>query len=142
MLLDDGTNRWYDKTIQLIVFANGRAGLYAEHALIDATVISRILTDALTQISGTIDEPTAPPATPPQKLNFALDAKDQKMITSAVSYYSDFIGQHHVHTLEFDTYGSSQIKKLGFSPDAFVQMSIQYAYRKVSGHFGATYDSV
>lgn len=50
LLLDDGTNRWYDKTIQLIVFANGRAGLYAEHALIDATVISRLLTDALQEI--------------------------------------------------------------------------------------------
>jgi len=47
LLLDDATNRWYDKTIQIIAFANGRAGIYAEHALIDATVISRILTDAL-----------------------------------------------------------------------------------------------
>jgi hypothetical protein len=42
----------------------------------------------------------------------------------------------------FDTYGSSDIKKMKFSPDAFVQMSIQYAYRKMSGHFGATYESV
>ena len=39
-------------------------------------------------------------------------------------------------------YASTEIKKLGFSPDAFVQMSIQYAYRKMSGHFGATYESV
>lgn len=64
------------------------------------------------------------------------------MVESAVKYYADFIGQHHVDTLEFDTFGSSEIKKLGFSPDAFVQMSIQYAYRKMSGHFGATYESV
>ena len=27
---------------------------------------------------------------------------------------------------------------MGFSPDAFVQMTIQYAYRKMTGHFGAT----
>lgn len=64
------------------------------------------------------------------------------MISSAVSYYAEFIAQHHVDTLVFDTFGSSEIKKLGFSPDAFVQMSIQYAYRKMSGHYGATYESV
>jgi carnitine O-acetyltransferase len=82
------------------------------------------LTDALTQIEGTVDEPSDPPSSPPTKLNFNLDAKDQSMITSAVQFYSDFIGQHHVHTLEFETFGSTEIKKLGFSPDAFVQMSI------------------
>ena len=47
LLLDEGTNRWFDKTLQFIVFKNGRAGLIAEHALIDATVVSRVLTDAL-----------------------------------------------------------------------------------------------
>lgn len=64
------------------------------------------------------------------------------MITEASNYYKDFTGQHHVHTLEFTSFGASEIKKLGFSPDAFVQMSIQYAYRKMSGHYGATYESV
>lgn len=47
LLLCNGTNRWFDKTLQLVVFANGRAGLIAEHALIDATVVSRVLTDAI-----------------------------------------------------------------------------------------------
>lgn len=50
MILDDGTNRWYDKTLQIVVFKSGKAGLYAEHSLIDATVVSRILTDALAKI--------------------------------------------------------------------------------------------
>ena len=64
------------------------------------------------------------------------------MVTDASKFYNDFIGKHHLHTLEFTTFAASEIKKLGFSPDAFVQMSIQYAYRKMSGHFGATYESV
>lgn len=56
MILDDGANRWYDKTLQLIVFANGRAGLYAEHALIDGSVITRVLTDSIGPIEGPVDE--------------------------------------------------------------------------------------
>ena len=35
LLHGNGYNRWYDKTLQLIVFANGEAGMLNEHTLID-----------------------------------------------------------------------------------------------------------
>jgi carnitine O-acetyltransferase len=57
-------------------------------------------------------------------------------------FYENFIAQHHIQTNVFQDYGANAIKKMGFSPDAFVQMTIQYAYRKMTGHFGATYESV
>tara|TARA_B110000285_G_scaffold231703_1_gene301017 strand:- start:550 stop:702 length:153 start_codon:yes stop_codon:yes gene_type:complete len=50
------------------------------------------LTDALTKIEGSVDEPSETPASPPTKLNFNLDAKDKSMVTSAVNFYADFIG--------------------------------------------------
>ena len=50
MILDDGSNRWYDKTLQIIIFKSGKAGLYAEHSLVDATVVSRVLSDTLAKI--------------------------------------------------------------------------------------------
>jgi carnitine O-acetyltransferase len=81
LLLDDASNRWYDKTVQLIVFENGRAGLYAEHALIDATVISRLLTDALTLITGPPDEVSEAPSTSPQRITFDLDSTVDKYIS-------------------------------------------------------------
>jgi carnitine O-acetyltransferase len=124
LLLDDGTNRWYDKTIQLIVFANGRAGLYAEHALIDATVISRLLTDAMTEITvpneGDAEYEINKQHVLPSKLEFEYDSKLDSMIVEAQGFYKNFIGQHHVHTEVFSNWGSSAIKKMGFSPDAFV----------------------
>jgi hypothetical protein len=87
LLLDDGTNRWYDKTIQLIVFANGRAGLYAEHALIDATVISRLLTDAMTEITvpneGDAEYEINKQHVLPSKLDFEYDSKLDSMIVEA-----------------------------------------------------------
>ena len=33
----DGRNRWFDKTLQFIVFDNAKAGFLGEHALMDAT---------------------------------------------------------------------------------------------------------
>ena len=92
MILDDGSNRWYDKTIQLIVYKNGRAGLYAEHSLIDGSVITRVLTDSIAPIKGPVEEPKAPPKSLPKKLNFELYLKDEKIINEAVKYYEDFIG--------------------------------------------------
>ena len=50
MILDDGSNRWYDKTLQIVIFKSGKAGVYAENSLIDATVVSRVLSDALAKI--------------------------------------------------------------------------------------------
>ena len=32
----DGTNRWCDKSFNLIIFPNGKAGLHAEHSWADA----------------------------------------------------------------------------------------------------------
>lgn len=38
----DGKNRWYDKTMQFIVFENGKAGFLGEHAMMDATPLFRM----------------------------------------------------------------------------------------------------
>ena len=34
----DACNRWYDKTIELVIFANGKAGLMGEHSQFDGQV--------------------------------------------------------------------------------------------------------
>ena len=56
--------------------------------------------------------------------------------------YNEFVSQHLHNTYTHKDFGSTKIKEMGFSPDAFVQMAIQLAYKRMSGHFGATYESV
>ena len=141
LLLCDGNNRWFDKTLQLIVFENGRAGFIGEHSLIDATVVSRILTEALGQMAQA-EEIQEQAISLPKKLAFNIDSQMGQSIAEAQTYFNNFIGDHHVHTEEFTDFGANEIKKMKFSPDAFVQMCIQYAYRKMTGHYGATYESV
>lgn len=34
-----GENRWFDKVVQISVFENGKAGLLAEHAMMDGTIM-------------------------------------------------------------------------------------------------------
>ena len=40
---ENGSNRWFDKPLSIIVASNGRAGANCEHSLIDASVVSNIL---------------------------------------------------------------------------------------------------
>jgi Choline/Carnitine o-acyltransferase len=61
---DGGPNRWYDKSLSLIVFPDGRAGLNVEHCELDGTTVTDFLDAAL---GGPPADPpaTAAPAPPP-----------------------------------------------------------------------------
>src|SRR5689334_16710690 len=48
----DANNRFYDKMIQLVVFANGRAGLNVEHSPIDAPPLGRMVDMSLELLRG------------------------------------------------------------------------------------------
>lgn len=43
----NGTNRWFDKSITMVVYANGKMGLNAEHAWADAPVVAHVLEVAM-----------------------------------------------------------------------------------------------
>jgi len=49
--------------------------------------------------------------------------------------------EHEMEYVRFRGFGSSAIKKWGFSPDAFVQMAIQLAYYRGTKTFAATYEA-
>lgn len=50
LLTGVGSNRWFDKSIQLIVSANGQAGLLGEHAMMDGMPVVQ-LADRLTKLT-------------------------------------------------------------------------------------------
>ena len=50
------------------------------------------------------------------------------------------MAQHDLQVLAFFGYGKDGIKKMGFSPDAFVQMAIQLAYFKMHGKLNQEID--
>lgn len=42
-LTGDANNRWFDKVLQIVVFANGRASLIGEHSPLDAAPVSEMV---------------------------------------------------------------------------------------------------
>lgn len=146
LLHGDSANRWYDKALSLIVFADGTAGINVERSAQDPATIQDFL--------GTLTVPPAedPPPAPPgggqdggpavQPVHFVLD---DKLAAAAAAAAEDFAA-HASRTLSvlvpFDDFGTETARRLGASPDAFVQLACQLAHSRARGKVGTTRESV
>ncbi|KAF9131851.1 Carnitine O-acetyltransferase mitochondrial [Mortierella sp. 14UC] len=148
----DGASRWFDKCFQLIVFANGRAGMNGEHSKMDATPTSRLCrylideaqaralpdfrnldAEDLYEIASALDKPLP--------LKFVSSTALSKAIENAHVYFKKTVDAHEMVPTEFKGYGKGLIKTFKMSPDAYVQMALQLAYYRKHGEFVATYES-
>ncbi|KAF9438342.1 Carnitine O-acetyltransferase mitochondrial [Entomortierella beljakovae] len=148
----DGASRWFDKCFQLIVFANGRAGMNGEHSKMDATPTSRLCrflideaqardlpdfrnlnAEDLYECASALDKP--------QPLNFVTSNALDNAISGAHAYFKATVDSHEMVPTEFKDYGKGLIKAFKMSPDAYVQMALQLAYYRMHGELVGTYES-
>ncbi len=134
----NGRNRFYDKCIQLIVFENGKAGLLAEHSMLDGMAMTVYADYILTGLCDrTID--LGPMNDPPPKtvtslvtpVMFQITRSTLRNIARAENVFDATVANHEVHVESFFGYGNGLIKTFQCSPDAYVQMAIQLAVRYV-----------
>ncbi|MFG2832558.1 choline/carnitine O-acyltransferase [Streptomyces sp. NPDC048434] len=145
LLHGDRGNRWFDKAVSLIVFADGRAGINVEHCELDGTTILSF-TDAL--LSATAEEHSRRSGARSQGLPslepvvFELDDALRDRVRSAAEAFAAYGESTATRTVSFDDFGSNTAKALGSSPDAFVQLAYQLAHQRAKGRLGATYESI
>ena len=164
LILDKGiqvgtcTNRWYDK-LQIIITQNGKAGINFEHTGVDGHTVLRfvsdIYTDSILSFAHQINQ-NSPNLwnddtkvtkhtnesliTIPRKLEWDLTPDLSLALRFAETRLSDLINQNEFKHLEFKNYGSSTIKNMKFSPDAFLQMAFQATYYALYGKVECTYE--
>ncbi|RDI67167.1 choline/carnitine O-acyltransferase [Nocardia pseudobrasiliensis] len=145
LLHGDSANRWFDKAVSFVVFADGQAGINVEHCGLDGTTILSFV-DALldrpvtehAERSGA--QPQGLPAVEP--IEFALTDLQRAEIASAAAAFAQFAADNATETVSFEDFGTRRAKALGISPDAFAQLSYQLAHRRSKGLTGATYESI
>jgi hypothetical protein len=77
-----------------------------------------------------------------------LDAEEIPPVTlrgkarAAAESFAEYAAATATTTLSFPDFGANTAKRLGMSPDAFVQMAYQLAHRRAKGLTGATYESI
>lgn len=137
LLHGDSANRWFDKGVSLIVFADGTAGFNGEHCNLDGTTIIAFL-DAILEAEPSAGG-TAVPAT--RRLEWVLDDALRADVAAARADFAAFAASTATVTLSVD-FDAERAKALKCSPDAFAQLAFQLAHRRAKGHVGATYESI
>ncbi|MBF6414370.1 choline/carnitine O-acyltransferase [Nocardia cyriacigeorgica] len=145
LLHGDSANRWFDKSVSFIVFADGQAGINVEHCGLDGTTI---LSFVDTLLESTVAEHAERSGARPQGLpvvepiEFRLSAAQRAEIAAAGAAFARYAAENATTTVSFDDFGTARAKQLGISPDAFAQLSYQLAHRRSKGLTGATYESI
>ncbi|KAJ2437950.1 Carnitine O-acetyltransferase mitochondrial, partial [Coemansia sp. RSA 2424] len=141
----DGRNRWFDKSLQFIVCDNGKAGFLGEHSSMDGTPTCRLNDYVLDQTLNAKADlgPAAARADlpPPEALRFVTPPPLVRAVEQAGRRFDEVVAQHQLRVLHCEGIGKDEIKRLGFSPDGFVQMAIQLGYYKLYGRSRATYEA-
>ena len=151
--IDNIGNRWFDKTIQLIVVTNksgdqviGSAFCY-EHTPAEGGTIVKLMEHSVKHLIS--DSTKASIADKPlevdiEELSLVSNENRAKVSASAefaVKEYLDFVNSIDLEILEFNDYGKEFIKSIKLSPDSWIQLAIGFTFYKLHGKVGATYES-
>ncbi|XP_043209713.1 choline O-acetyltransferase-like, partial [Amphibalanus amphitrite] len=136
-------NRWFDKTIQLIVSPDGMSGLCYEHSAAEGIAVVQLmeqLVAAADRDDVTMTAPTRQLEAPYHIEWFPNDGIKQRIDTSSEAV-DRLIDDLDFLVLRFPEYGKNFIKSVRCSPDAYLQLALQLAYYRSHDELVATYES-
>eukprot|EP01088_Endostelium_zonatum_P021086 TRINITY_DN809_c3_g1_i1.p1 TRINITY_DN809_c3_g1~~TRINITY_DN809_c3_g1_i1.p1 ORF type:complete len:611 (-),score=142.33 TRINITY_DN809_c3_g1_i1:20-1852(-) len=143
-------NRFWDKTLQLVVFENSKAGLIGEHSGIDGLptmhflewLLSHEASSSSSSSSSTSNSVQTSNNKPYRLLSLDLSSpQTQTQISRSSEAVNTLLGNLNLEVLHYKNFGKNQIKSWGVSPDAVAQLAMQRAYFKLHSSFPPTYES-
>ncbi|CCD67073.1 Choline/carnitine acyltransferase domain-containing protein [Caenorhabditis elegans] len=154
MLAGDGTNRWFDKTMNYAICANGRGGATGEHSPADGAEMDHVCENFLNLDKQILKSPSKEEQLEiakldepsnylklAEKLEFEVEEGLEEEVERCYEAHTKAVADLHVHSIIFLDFGKGRLKKCGISPDGFVQMAIQLAYFEDQGKFTQTYET-
>ncbi|XP_012137207.2 choline acetyltransferase isoform X1 [Megachile rotundata] len=139
-----GANRWFDKTVHLILGKDGLWGLTYEHSAGEAASIF----DAFEELTAKVDampppeENTIPSHLPaPEKLTWQLSEQSLNDIRDAMTSFDALVEDLDLCILWFKDYSKEFIKSCKISPDVYIQLALQFTHFRLHGNLVATYES-
>ncbi|CAF0973925.1 unnamed protein product [Rotaria sp. Silwood1] len=144
-----GYNRWFDKSFNFIVSKNAVFGFNVEHSWADAPITGHLAEYVLSEdiMYYGYDELGNTHGTPrftalkPIKLKWNISENCNVMIERSLAQATKVYNDVDLHIYVQDAYGKGFMKKQKLSPDAYIQMALQLAHYRDSGHFNLTYEA-
>lgn len=143
LLLSDGMNRCFDKSIQFIISQNKEIGANIEHTGYDGTIafsMLEMINNALE--AGMPNKEDNDKYVLPRKLNFILTNEVKKLLDKVRNEQEKKSKSYYLCLEYFNEFGSNKVKALGISPDAYFHIAIQVAQYKTFGKIRSTYEPV
>jgi hypothetical protein len=146
--LRDGNchNRYYDKSMQIVVAENGAAGLCFERAAVDGSVAlgfaARLQRESLA-LPAAQDVPL--PSRPLVRLravDWSLSKALKRRLQAAEKAIEETRSQRDIETWTIPQLGLKAFKALNISPDAVVQLALQHASDEVTGQIPNIFEPV
>ncbi|CAH8646050.1 unnamed protein product [Dicrocoelium dendriticum] len=148
-------NRWFDKSFTLAVLPDGTFGFNIEHSWADAPICSHIVelvtayehigiekcTPGLHYVKGGSCDGTVNNRVLPSRLRWDISPQCSEVIKSSYRVARTLADSIDLVVVRFRDFGRGFMKKMGFSPDAFVQMALQLAYFMDMGSMALVYES-
>ncbi|XP_013190379.2 choline O-acetyltransferase [Amyelois transitella] len=135
-------NRWFDKTVQLLISSDGTLGLCYEHSPAEGVAVVRLAERVLARAE--VSERPAPPSVllpAPQAMKWNVTADVQRTIDVAARDLDRAIADLDYKVYTYRGYGREFMKSCRTSPDVYIQLALQYAYFKMYGYLTSTYES-
>ncbi|XP_068621697.1 choline O-acetyltransferase [Battus philenor] len=135
-------NRWFDKTVQLIMSSDGSVGMCYEHSAAEGVAVVRLAERALARAA--VAPRPSPPATlppAPTRLRWTLSPDLEQTIEQAAKQLDRQIADLDFKVYTYKGYGREFMKSCRTSPDVYIQLALQYTYFKMYGYLVSTYES-
>jgi carnitine O-acetyltransferase len=145
LLAGNSANRWFDKAVTFVVFADGAAGINTEHCRLDGTTVLALVDGIAAETTAAHAEALgarSQGALAVAEIPFVLTAERAADVRDAAADFTAFADSVATQVVVFDEHGSDRAKALGVSPDAFAQLAYQLTHRRAKGFTGATYESI
>jgi choline O-acetyltransferase len=137
-------NRWFDKTMQIIVCNDGTWGLCYEHSTSEGIAVVLLLEKILKNIDEMAAIEEGGPQhhlPPPERLEWTIRPELAQRFQPATVVVDKMIQDLEFYVYRYNKYGKSFIKSCQVSPDVYIQLALQLAYFKLYGHLVSTYES-
>ncbi|XP_044760745.1 choline O-acetyltransferase [Coccinella septempunctata] len=142
----NSANRWFDKTIQIIISGDGACGLCYEHSSAEGVTVINLMEKLWDYADSKMGENDVPASSiahlpPPERLEWNLTKEDYANMEEAAKFLDNLVKDLDFQVFRFNNYGKNFIKSCNVSPDVYIQLALQLAYYRLYGKLTATYES-
>ncbi|XP_038060397.1 choline O-acetyltransferase-like isoform X2 [Patiria miniata] len=140
-------NRWFDKTMQFIIGDDGTCGLNYEHSPSEGVAVVQLVEHLLRYIDSETHKRKLTRAQSicelpcPRVLRWKLSHETIQDIETARGGMDRLVDDFDLKLLRYTKFGKGFPKSQNMSPDAFIQIALQFTYFRIYGHLTSTYES-